>query len=47
VQAIVIEKLGGPEVLRLREETFPLAEAAQAHRLIEARATRGSTLLVP
>ena len=28
-------------------QTFPLADAAQAHRAIEARATTGKTLLVP
>jgi NADPH2:quinone reductase len=27
--------------------TFPLAEAADAHRAIEQRATTGSTLLIP
>jgi len=26
---------------------FPLAEAAQAHRALESRATTGSTLLIP
>jgi hypothetical protein len=39
VQAIVMEEFGG--------EQRPLAEAAQAHRLIEARATAGPALLVP
>ncbi len=27
--------------------TFPLLEAADAHRAIEARATTGSTVLIP
>jgi NADPH2:quinone reductase len=26
---------------------FPLADAAEAHRALEARATTGSTLLIP
>jgi NADPH2:quinone reductase len=28
-------------------QTYPLAEAARAHRELEARATTGSTLLIP
>jgi NADPH2:quinone reductase len=28
-------------------QTFPLAEAAEAHRALEARRTTGSTLLIP
>jgi NADPH2:quinone reductase len=28
-------------------QTYPLAEAAQAHRDLEARKTTGSTILVP
>ena len=28
-------------------QRFPLAEAAEAHRALEGRATTGSTLLVP
>ena len=34
--------------LKLRlEHTYPLAEAAQAHRDLEARRTTGKILLVP
>ena len=28
-------------------QRFPLAEAAEAHRALEGRATTGSTLLIP
>jgi NADPH2:quinone reductase len=28
-------------------QRFPLAEAAEAHRALEARATTGSTILIP
>jgi len=28
-------------------QTYPLSEAARAHRELEARATTGSTLLIP
>jgi NADPH2:quinone reductase len=35
-------------VLKLRiEHTYPLAEAAQAHRDLEGRATTGKLLLLP
>jgi len=34
--------------LKLRlEHTYPLAEAAQAHRDLEARKTTGKVLLIP
>jgi NADPH:quinone reductase len=33
--------------LKLREHTYPLAQAAQAHRDLEARKTTGKILLVP
>jgi NADPH2:quinone reductase len=34
--------------LKLRvEHTFPLSEAAEAHRQLEARATTGKVLLIP
>jgi NADPH2:quinone reductase len=29
------------------KQTYPLAEAAQAHRDLEARKTTGSTILIP
>ena len=29
------------------KKTYPLAEAAQAHRDLEARKTTGSTILIP
>jgi NADPH2:quinone reductase len=28
-------------------QTFPLADAAEAHRALEARRTTGSTVLIP
>jgi NADPH2:quinone reductase len=36
------------ETLKLRlEHTYPLADAAQAHRDLEARKTTGKVLLIP
>jgi NADPH2:quinone reductase len=29
------------------DRTFPLAEAAEAHRYLESRAARGKVLLIP
>lgn len=50
LRALVEEALALGTAGRLRPvvgQTYPLAEAAQAHRAIEARATTGQTLLTP
>jgi NADPH:quinone reductase len=50
IRAFAAEALAAAAAGRLRPvigQTFPLADAARAHRAIEARATTGKTLLVP
>ncbi|MDR8413576.1 zinc-binding dehydrogenase [Nonomuraea sp. 3-1Str] len=50
IRALAEEALAHAAAGRLRPiigQTYPLSEAAQAHRAIEARATIGKTLLVP
>ena len=47
---LVEQALAGVSAGRLRPvigQTFPLTEAAQAHRCIESRGTLGKTLLLP
>jgi len=55
-QAVVIEQYGAPSVFRALEEgwlkckparTFPLADAAQGHRVIESAGATVPLLLVP
>jgi len=43
----LLELLGSGAIKISIGQHYPLAEAAQAHRDLEARATRGSTLLIP
>ncbi|MGH7331385.1 MAG: zinc-binding dehydrogenase [Candidatus Rokuibacteriota bacterium] len=43
MKAIVFAERGGPDVLT----TFPLAEAADAHRYLESRQSMGELLLIP
>jgi NADPH:quinone reductase len=43
----LFEVVAGGQVKVRIGQTYPLAEAAQAHRDLEARRTTGSTLLVP
>ncbi len=41
-------KVVGPGKVRIRiNQTFPLKDAADAHRAIESRKTTGSTVLLP
>lgn len=50
IRGLAAEALAAAASGRLRPvvgQTFPLAEAAQAHRAIEGRVTTGKTLLVP
>lgn len=45
--AAFFDVVGSGAVAPLVHRTFPLAEAAAAHRLLESRATHGSLLLIP
>jgi NADPH2:quinone reductase len=43
----VLSRVAAGELKLRVEQTFPLAEAAEAHRQLEARATTGKVLLIP
>ena len=43
----LFEVVGGGQVRIAVNQTYPLREAAQAHRDLEARKTTGSTALLP
>jgi NADPH2:quinone reductase len=45
--ADLFAKMERGEVRARIGQRFPLAEVAEAHRALEARATTGSTVLVP
>ena len=45
--AELFDVVGSGQVRIEVHQTYPLAEAAQAHRDLEARQTTGSTILVP
>ena len=45
--AELFEVVGSGKVRIEVNQTYPLAEAAQAHRDLEARKTTGSTILLP
>lgn len=50
IREIALSRFGGPEVLELRPTApcaLPLAQAAEAHRLLESGQTTGTLVLVP
>ena len=45
--ALVWDMIGSGRIAVTIGQTWPLAEAAAAHRALEARETTGSSLLIP
>jgi NADPH:quinone reductase len=45
--ARLLERVASGELQVVIDRTFPLAEAAEAHRYIESRAAFGRVLLIP